>query len=141
MAAPRDPSEGVELEDGVHQHQQMLLGADGTEFYVHARVQSWLLWFGIGFALFVIKWVLFHAGFDWDVPVFAIIATVLLMKIVTPEKPLDAHLRATYHEARRLVQGWLFRRRTGAYRVAPYALFDTAARRPWPKLRRNRTDG
>lgn len=137
----RNVTERVELEDDVHQHEQMLLGADGTEFYVHARVKAWLLWFALGIGYFLIRLVLFHAGFDWDVPVFPVIITILLMKIVTPEVPLEAHAMSTYYEARRLVLGWRFRRRTGSGRVGPYALLATASRRPWSKQRRNRTDG
>jgi hypothetical protein len=140
----RDPSEGVELEDDVHQLEQMLLGADGKEFYVHARVKAWLLFFALGIGFFVVKGLLLRIGFDpiFD-PAFALILTVAVMKYVTPEVPLEAHAASLYNEVRRLALGVARGRRTGGATVAPYSLLPKASRRPWARLRqqRNRTDG
>lgn len=146
MAVNRKGIEGVELDNSVHQHEQMLLGADGKEFWVQIRAKAWV----IGFALVVVYFVLrriWTRNLDVDVLGVPILAAYGLMKIVTPQKPVEAHAVAFYREARRLVTGWLRRRRLGGARIAPYSLMSRTPRSwPWTPLlaraneRRNRTD-
>lgn len=151
MAAARPkPDEGVELDNDVHWLEQMLLGADGKEFVIHARVKSYLILGAIGIVYFFVKKAWTGQGFDLDTVLVPFVVTHLLMKIVTPQKPVEAHGMAVYYEVRRIILGARRRRRAGSYRVAPYALLARTAKTPrswhwsgllaWATKRRNRTD-
>jgi hypothetical protein len=151
MVAKPKRGEVVGLDNDVHWHEQKLLGAEGKEFWVQARVKAWVLFFAMAIAYFAIRR-LWTRSFDVDVFGVPVLAAYLLMKIVTPQVPIEAHAMAVYYEVRRIIYGWLHRRRTGGRRIGPYSLLSRAAtsRRSWPgsgllaraaNLRRNRTDG
>lgn len=149
MTAIRKGVEGVELDNDVHHLQQMMLGVEGKEFWVQARVKSWVTFGAIAVVYFVVRR-LWTRSIDVDVPGVPLTAAYLLMKIVTPQVPIEAHAMAAYREVRRLILGWLHRRRSGGCRVAPYSLLGRTAKTPrtwpWTRLlaraneRRNRTD-
>lgn len=149
MVAKPKRGEVVALDNDVHWHEQKLLGAEGKEFWIQARVKAWVLFFAVAVAWFILRR-LWTRSFDVDVFGVPVLAAYLLMKIVTPQVPVEAHAMAVYREARRIIYGWLHRRRTGGHRIGPYSLLDTTSRRSWPgsgllaraaNLRRNRTDG
>lgn len=149
MVAKPKPGEVVGLDNDVHWHEQKLLGAEGKEFWIQARVKAWALFFAVAVTWFILRR-LWTRSFDVDVFGVPVLAAYLLMKIVTPQVPIEAHAMAVYREVRRIIYGWLHRRRMGGHRIGPYSLLSATSRRSWPgsglltraaNLRRNRTDG
>src|SRR4051794_5366192 len=130
-ASRSDRAECVDLDDHVHELEQMLLGANGKEFWLHARVKTWIIGISLTIVYFFARktWT---GSIDVDVLGFPLLATYGLMKIVTPQVPIEAHAVGLYYEVRRIALGVLYRRRLGSYQIAPYSLMSRTYRsRPW----------